>query len=88
MGQTDPNQSAEKLIGQRAAVNGGYKPSTVRVADGKIGLVTAAYNHAQDDRTKAEIARRVAALWNLSIGISTAELEALDASGFRLRKKK
>lgn len=88
MGQIDPNQSAEKLIGQRAAVSGGYKPSTVRVANGTIGLVTATYNHAQGDETKAEIARRVAALWNLAIGISTAELVALDASGFRFRKTK
>lgn len=88
MARIDPNQSADRLIGQRAAVNGGYKPSTVRVAEGKIGLVTATYNHAQCAETKAEIARRVAALWNLAIGISTAELEALDASGFRLRKKK
>lgn len=53
---------------------------------GKLGLCTSTYNHSQDAATKAEIARRVAALWNLAVGIPTAELEAADASGFKLRK--
>ena len=86
MATIDPNQTAEKLIIQRAEVSGGYKASTVRVAGAKVGLCTSTYNHSQDDATKAEIARRIAALWNLAIGIPTAELEALDASGFKLRK--
>lgn len=86
MGTIDPNQTADKLIVQRAEVSGGYKASTVRVAGGKVGLCTSTYNHSQDDTTKAEIARRVAALWNLAIGMSTAELVALDARGVRLKK--
>lgn len=86
MATIDPEQSADKLIAQRACVSGGYKASTVRVAGGKVGLCTSTYNHSQDDETKNEIARRVAALWNLAHGIPTAELEALDASGFKLRK--
>jgi len=57
----------------------------VRVANGKIGLCTSTYNHSQDDATKSEIARRVAA-HNLAVGIPTSELKALDASGFKLRK--
>lgn len=86
MAVIDPNQTAEKLIGQCATVSGGYKASTVRVADGKIALCTSTYNFSQSDETKNEIARRIAALWNLATGIPTAELEALDASGFKLRK--
>ena len=86
MAAIDPNQTADKLIVQRASASAGYKGAAVRVADGKIGLCTSTYNHSQDDATKAEIARRVAALWNLAIGIPTAELEAADASGVKLRK--
>ncbi|WP_153785363.1 hypothetical protein [Pseudomonas sp. EMN2] len=82
----DPNQTADKLIAQRASASAGYKGAAVRVANGKIGLCTSTYNHSQDDATKSEIARRVAALWNLAVGIPTVELEALDASGFKLRK--
>jgi hypothetical protein len=86
MAVNDPNQTADKLIVLRASASGGFKGSAVRVADGKVGLWTSTYNHSQDDATKSEIARRVAALWNLALGIPTAELEALDASGFKLRK--
>lgn len=85
MALIDPNQSADNLIMLRARVNDTFKARTVRVADGKYPLCTATYNYCQDDDTKAEIARRVAALWNLAAGIPTAELEALDASGFKLR---
>ena len=60
-----------------------HKGAAARVADGKIGLCTLSYSHSQDVATKAEIARRVAAPWNLAIGIPTEELEAADASGFR-----
>lgn len=86
MSENDPNQSAEKLISMRAAVSDGWRARTVRVADGKYPLCTSTYNFCQDEETKSEIARRVAALWNLAAGIPTAELEALDASGFKLRK--
>lgn len=82
----DPNQTADRLIAQRASASAGYKGAAVRVAGGKVGLCTSTYNHSQSDETKSEIARRVAALWNLAAGIPTAELEALDASGFKLRK--
>ncbi|MDU4254511.1 hypothetical protein [Pseudomonas sp.] len=81
----DPDQTADKLILHRASVEG-FKARTVRLADGKFPLCTSTYNYSQDEETKAEIARRVAALWNLAAGIPTAELEALDASGFKLRK--
>ena len=64
-----------------------HKGAAARVADGKIGLCTLSYSHSQDVATKAEIARRVAAPWNLAIGIPTEELEAADASGFKLRKQ-
>lgn len=86
MSEIDPNQSAKNLISMRAAVCDGFRARTVRVADGKYPLCTSTYNYCQDEETKSEIARRVAALWNLAAGIPTAELEALDASGFKLRK--
>jgi hypothetical protein len=78
---------AANLIAQRASVSGGYKPFTVRAAGGKVGLCTSTYNHSQDDETKAEIARRVAALWNISTGVPTEHLESLDASGFKFTVK-
>ncbi|HBO7832544.1 TPA: hypothetical protein L5A09_006697 [Pseudomonas aeruginosa] len=87
MSVIDPNQSADRLINLTAGVSDGYKARTVRVADGKYPLCTSTYNYCQDEETKAEIARRIAALWNLAAGIPTHELEALDASGFKLRKK-
>ncbi|HDS0960523.1 hypothetical protein [Pseudomonas putida] len=83
----DPNQSAEKLISLRAAVADGFKARTVRVGDGKFPLCTSTYNYCQDEDTKSEVARRIAALWNIAVGIPTADLEAADKSGFKLRKK-
>lgn len=43
--------------------------------------------YCQDEDTKSEVARRIAALWNISAGIPTADLEEADKSGFKLRKK-
>lgn len=79
-------QTAAQLIRQRADVCGGYKPFTVRIADGKIALCTSTYNYSQPDETKGEIARRLAALWNIALDVPTAELEAADASGFKLKR--
>lgn len=82
----DPAQSAEKLISMPADVEGGWRERTVRLAGGRYALCTSTYNYSQDEATKNEIARRVAALWNIAAGIPTAELEALDQSAFKLRK--
>lgn len=82
----DPNQSADKLILMTAAVEG-YKGRTVRF-NGKYAAMTATYNYSQDEATKNEICRRVAALWNLAHGLSTEQLEALDRAGHKLLKTK
>lgn len=82
----DP-QSADKLINMTAAVEGGYKPRTVRL-NGKTPLCTSTYNFAQSEETKTEISRRIAALWNLAQGISTDDLETLDSQGFKFKKDK
>ncbi|KSQ21726.1 hypothetical protein APB26_32615 [Pseudomonas aeruginosa] len=86
MNSIDTNLTAEMLINQHAKVDGGYKPFTVRLSNGKIGLATATYNHNQSFETKQEIARRIAALWNIAQGIPTEDLEKAAASGFRFRK--
>lgn len=85
MAHHDPKQTAERLISLRAE-NSGYLGRTVRVETGKYPLCTSTYNYCQDDETKEEIARRIAALWNLAVGIPTEDLVALDAAGLTLEK--
>ena len=87
MATIDPEQSAEKLINMTAHVEGGYKARTVRANAGKVPIATCTYNYCQDEETKNEVARRIATLWNLAIGVPTSELEALVKSGVRLRKQ-
>ncbi|MFL1449190.1 hypothetical protein ACI77O_12415 [Pseudomonas tritici] len=86
MGIVDPNQSAEKLIHMKAEVEG-WKGRTVRLDNGKCPLTTVTYNYNQCEDTKGELARRIAALWNMSVGMSTDELERLAQGGARLRSK-
>jgi hypothetical protein len=87
MATIDPGQSADKLISMTAEVEGGYKARTVRANGGKVPIATSTYNYNQDEDTKNEVARRIAALWNLACGMPTSELEALVKSGARLRKQ-
>lgn len=61
----DPDQTAAKLIVQRASASAGYKG----VAGSKVGLCTSTYKHSQDDATKSEIARRVAAMGLLATAL-------------------
>ncbi|MNJ75908.1 hypothetical protein D3C77_730850 [compost metagenome] len=49
-------------------------------------LATATYNRSQDDKTKEQVAARIAALWNLAKGSSTADIEALVDNGITLSK--
>lgn len=88
MASIDEAQDATRLIKLTATVEGGYKPFTVRLVDGKhhYPLSTSTYNYCQTDETKHEVARRIAALWTMAKGIPTAELEAFAASGRTLRK--
>jgi hypothetical protein len=90
MANIDPEQSADKLIHLPAEVANGWRERTVRLRNGKASyaLATSTYNYSQDEDTKHEIARRVAALWNLAQGIPTAELETLVEAGVKLRKQK
>lgn len=81
----DPKQTADTLINLRAD-SGGHYGRTVRVDSGKYPLCTSTYNYCQDDETKAEIARRIAAMWNLTQGIPTEHLIELDAAGLTLEK--
>lgn len=84
MAAPDSKQTAEKLLDMDAAIHGWYG-RTVRLAEGKYALCTSTYNYSQNDETKNEIARRLAALWNIAQGVPTSDLEALAASGFKLR---
>lgn len=66
----------------------GHRGRTVRLNGGKVPLATATYNHShsQDDQTKEQVAARIAALWNLAKGSSTADIEALVDNGITLSK--
>lgn len=44
------------------------------------------YNFAQNDQTKEMVANRIAALWNLTQGIGTADIEHLVSKGITLSK--
>ncbi len=79
----DPNQTMEKMITQPAEA-GGYGGRSVRLAGGKVPVCTATYNYCQDHETRAEVARRIAALWTLAQGIPTSALEAAIAEGRKL----
>lgn len=43
---------------------------------GWIGLATATYSYKLSDGERCEVARRMAALWNLHLDVPTDELEA------------
>lgn len=88
MANIDEAQDASRLINLTAIVEGGFKPRTVRVTDGKaqFPLCTSTYNYSQSEDTKHEISRRIAALWTMAQGIPTAELEGFAAAGRKLRK--
>lgn len=81
----DPNQTIEKMSILTAEA-GGHRGRTVRLLNGKIPLSTSTYNHSQDDATKEQVAARIAALWNLGKGLTTAEIELLNSKGLTLQK--
>lgn len=70
----DPNQTIEKMLAQPAEVVG-HRGRSVRLKGGKVPVCTSTYNYCQDDVTRNEVARRLAALWNLAIGIPTHVIE-------------
>lgn len=82
----DPEQTAEKLIHMKADVQG-WQGRTVRLNDGKVALATCTYNFSQDEETKSEMARRLAALWNLAIGVPTSEIERFVEAGVRIKAR-
>lgn len=81
----DPDQTIDRMVNHKAEV-GGHRYRTVRLNGGKIPLCTATYNYQQLDETKEMVARRIAALWNLTQGIGTADLEHLVSKGMTLSK--
>lgn len=81
----DPEQTFSKLISYRAE-SGGHRGRSIRLEGGKFPLATCTYNFNQRDETKAQVAERIAALWNFAAGINQSELEALIAAGMTLDK--
>ncbi|MHC5194772.1 hypothetical protein ACYSUW_13555 [Pseudomonas frederiksbergensis] len=81
----DPEQTFSKLISYRAE-SGGHGGRSIRLEGGKFPLATCTYNYSQLDDTKAQVAERIAALWNFAAGTNLSELEALIAAGMTLDK--
>lgn len=81
----DPDQTIDRMVNHTAEA-GGHRNRTVRLNDGLMPLCTATYNYQQLDETKEMVARRIAALWNLTQGIGTADLEHLLSKGLTLSK--
>lgn len=81
----DPKQTLSKLISYRAE-SGGHLGRSVRLEDGKYPLATCTYNYSQLDETKAQVAARIAALWNFALGTNLSDLEALISAGMTLEK--
>lgn len=78
----DPKQYIECLIHMEAAPYG-FGERTVRLNGGRVALCTATYNFAQDEYTRAQVARRLAALWNLARGVPTETLERVGREALR-----
>ncbi|MGF6281884.1 hypothetical protein ABH908_000083 [Pseudomonas frederiksbergensis] len=81
----DPNQTFSKLISYRAQ-SGGHEGRSIRLDGGKYPLATCTYNYSQTDDTKAQVAERIASLWNFAAGTNLSELETLIAAGMTLGK--
>jgi hypothetical protein len=81
----DPEQTFSKLISYRAE-SGGHLGRSVRLEGGKYPLATCTYNYSQLDETKAQVAERIAALWNFASGTNLSELETLIAAGMTVDK--
>jgi len=85
MANYDPEQVLQKMINMKAE-SGGHHGRTVRLNDGKIPLATCTYNYSQSNETKSDLADRIAALWNLSHGLSLGDLQALEDENLTIMK--
>lgn len=65
------------------AAHDGFRSVRLIVGRGHIGLATTAYSYLLPDDEKIEVARRIAALWNLHLGEPTNELEGRAAKALR-----
>lgn len=81
----DPEQVMEKMVHMKAE-SGGYYGRTVRLNNGKIPLATCTYNYSQSNETKSDLSDRIAALWNLSKGLTLGELQALEDANLTIMK--
>lgn len=81
----DPEQTIDKMSRLTAEAEG-HRGRTVRLDSGKVALCTSTYNFSQTDETKALVAERIAALWNLGKGMTTADIELLNSKGMTLVK--
>lgn len=83
----DPNQTADKIICQPAeAVS--WNGRSVRLVGGKVPVCTSTYNYCQSNDTRNELARRIAALWTLAVGMPTSEIEEAVSKSYKLGFRK
>lgn len=86
----DGSQTTEEYNPDRSVLDGrnvgvkdliarhdGNRSIRARDGAGEIGLATATYSYQLNHAERVEIARRIAVLWNLHLGVSTEVLEAV-----------